>query len=95
MRRNTVFLAMAVSVIISGCSGGNTGRAEYSETGVTAESMTAAQTEAKTINTVTAVSQHTGEAASGTLIAYFTWADNTVVEIRKPPYRAPWHIMIP
>ncbi|WP_243124550.1 flavodoxin [Enterocloster clostridioformis] len=80
MRRNTVFLAMAVSVIISGCSGGNTGRAEYSETGVTAESMTAAQTEAKTINTVTAVSQHTGEAASGTLIAYFTWADNTVVE---------------
>lgn len=80
MRRNTVFLAMAVSVIISGCSGGNTGRAEHSETGVTAESMTAAQTEAKTINTVTAFSQHTGEAASGTLIAYFTWADNTVVE---------------
>lgn len=80
MRRNTVFLAMAVSVIISGCSGSYTGQTEYSETGTTAESMTAAQTEAKTINTVTAVSQHTGEAASGTLIAYFTWADNTVVE---------------
>ena len=47
MRRKAAFLAMAVSVIISGCSGGNTGRTEYSETGSTAESVAAAQTEAK------------------------------------------------
>lgn len=80
MRRKAAFLAMAVSVIISGCSGGNTGRTEYSETGSTAESVAAVQTEAKISNTVMAVSQNAGEAASRTLIAYFTWADNTVVE---------------
>lgn len=87
-KRNVVCMAVwvAAAVVMGGCAGGNTPRTEAENTAGQTLAVQSSQgreatagTEARTVNTVTAASQN-GEASSRTLIAYFTWADNTVVE---------------
>ncbi|WP_314723457.1 flavodoxin [Enterocloster bolteae] len=79
-KRNAVLIAMAAAAAISGCAGGNNVQTEYSEVETTSKPAATAQVEANVSNVVTAASRKTEEASSRTLIAYFTWADNTVVE---------------
>ena len=72
-KTSAVLLAVAAAMVLSGCADADPVQTE-------ATGGDPVQTEVKISSTVTASSRREETASSRTLIAYFTWADNAVVE---------------